>query len=63
MTSILTEERILSRLIALIIKYLEVNAISITKRPENLRRWASNAFLGPENVPNLNRFYEQVNEG
>ena len=49
--STLTVERVMSRLIAEIIGNLKANAMSITKRPKNLRRWVKNALLGPENVP------------
>ena len=49
--STLTVERVMSPLIAEIIGNLKANAMSITKRPKNLRRWVKNALLGPENVP------------
>ena len=49
--STLTVERVMSRLIAEIIGNLKANAMGITKRLENLRRWVKNALLGPENVP------------
>ena len=49
--STLTVELVMSRLIAEIIGNLKANAMSITKRPKNLRRWVKNALLGPENVP------------
>ena len=51
MSSTLTVERVMSRLIAEIIGNLKANAMNITKRPKNLRRWVKNALLGPENVP------------
>ena len=49
--STLTVERVMSRLIAEIIGNLKANAMSITKRPKNLRRWVENALLGPKNAP------------
>ena len=50
-SSTLTVERVVSRLIALVIGKSEANAISITIRSKNLRRPVKNAFLGPENGP------------
>ena len=37
--------------IAEIIGNLKANAMSITKKSKNLRRWVENAILGPENAP------------
>ena len=51
MISTLTVERVMSPHIAEIIGNLKANAMSITKRPKNLRRWVKNAFLGPKNAP------------
>ena len=49
--STLTVERVMSAHIAEIIGNLKANAMSITKKSKNLRRWVENAILGPENAP------------
>ena len=50
-TSTLTVERVMSPHIAEIIGNLKANAMSITKKSKNLRRWVENAILGPEIAP------------
>ena len=49
--STLTVERVMSPHIAEIIGNLKANAMSITKKSKNLRRWVENAILGPEIAP------------
>ena len=50
-SSTLTVERVMSPHIAEIIGNLKANAMSITKKSKNLRRWVENAILGPEIAP------------